>query len=87
MAEIHELKAWPPHFGMVRDRLKRWEVRSNDRDFKAGDWLRLCEYDPKERAYSGAQLVVEVDRVTEDVPEGLTEGFVIMDLGRVFKSE
>ena len=42
----HVLKTWPEHFEAVRDGRKRVELRRNDRDYRVGDVLVLCEYDP-----------------------------------------
>jgi hypothetical protein len=48
MAE-HELKAWPSYFVAVKNGLKTFEIRNNDRDFKVGDILVLKEFVPCSR--------------------------------------
>ena len=82
--KIHELKTHRPHFGLIRDGLKRWELRRNDRGFEQGDLLWLREYDPSLEEYSDASQLVELTRVSHDfdVPEGLPSCFVIMDIER-----
>lgn len=43
---IHDLKIWPQFFDALASGTKTFEVRKNDRDFRAGDLLRLREWDP-----------------------------------------
>ena len=82
--KIHELKTNRPHFGLIRDGLKCWELRRNDRGFEVGDLLWLREYDPTENDYTDRTQLVEIMRVTADfdVTEGLPASFVIMDIER-----
>ena len=40
---LHELKIDPEPFDMIRAGKKTFELRKNDRDFRAGDVLRLCQ--------------------------------------------
>lgn len=42
----HDLKCWPEFFCPVRSRLKTFEIRKNDRDYKEGDRLYLREFIP-----------------------------------------
>jgi len=42
----HDLKIWPKHFQDVWNGIKTFELRLNDRDYQAGDVLRLYEFDP-----------------------------------------
>ena len=44
MSKTHELKIHPKWYGEVKDRKKLFEIRKNDRDFKAGDNLVLREF-------------------------------------------
>lgn len=48
---VHELKTWPDFFTAVRKGIKTFEVRENDRDFKVGDALVLCEFIPCNRCH------------------------------------
>lgn len=42
--KIHELKLDDEYFNDVRDGIKTFEIRKNDRDFQAGDLLALSRY-------------------------------------------
>ena len=41
--QTHELKTWPEYFEAVKDGTKNFELRKDDRGFKAGDHLVLAE--------------------------------------------
>lgn len=43
---IHDLKCWPPFFGLIQNGIKRADVRKNDRDYRVDDLLLLREYLP-----------------------------------------
>ena len=83
--KIHELKTQQPHFGWVFGNVaKRWEIRRNDRDFHVGDVLHLREFDPALNggSYTGSDGLVAITNITDGVPEGLAEGFVVLDIER-----
>jgi hypothetical protein len=77
---IHELKCWPLFFGAVRRGVKTFEIRFNDRDFKEGDILRLCEWDPTTKKYTGRREERYVTYVLEDSSMGLKPGFIAMGI-------
>lgn len=74
---IHELKIYPNFFKAVISGEKTFEVRKNDRQFKAGDMLALNEYDWN--FYTGNSCLVYVDFVMNN-PEYVKEGMVIMSI-------
>lgn len=45
--KCHTLKSWPIHFQPVLSKIKTAEIRLNDRDYQAGDFVILSEYVPK----------------------------------------
>lgn len=55
---IHALKTRPEYFEEARIGNKRFELRENDRDFHAGDYLALNEWDGKQ--YTGRTELVKI---------------------------
>lgn len=56
----HDLKIWPEFFEPVRDGIKLFEVRKNDRGIKVGDVLKLREWNDKTKKYTGREVRVKV---------------------------
>lgn len=75
--KVHELKSWPEFYRPVDARVKTYEVRRDDRNFRVRDRLWLREWDPHEKEYTGDSLVAEVTHILTR-HEGLTKGFVLM---------
>lgn len=78
---IHSLKTWPEYFQAVEDGRKRFELRVNDRDFQAGDWLWLQEWNPETRAYSGRESWMRVTYIAQGV-FGLPDNVCVMSIER-----
>lgn len=57
---LHKLKTWPSYFAAIQRKQKTFEVRQHDRDFAVGDTLRLEEFDPDRRKYTGQTMDVKV---------------------------
>lgn len=90
---VHELKADPIPFTAVLSGEKVAEVRVNDRDFQAGDVLRMREYDRSwhheptgdgwnlvsHRGYTGRECTRTVTHVQTGY--GLPDGLVVLSLG------
>lgn len=75
----HDLKILPAYFEEVNAGIKNFEVRKNDRNFRAGDWLLLQEYDGKQ--YTGRTIRKRVQYVYAGTGEyGLAEGYCILGL-------
>lgn len=79
---IHKLKTVQPFFTQVKDGIKKFELRKNDRDFKKGDLLILEEFDPEDveesnKGYTGKVFAVRVDYILEDYV-GIEKGYCIM---------
>lgn len=53
--KIHELKLDDKYFNYVRDGIKTFEIRKNDRDFQSGDLLALSRY--KDGSYCNRKFI------------------------------
>jgi hypothetical protein len=75
----HELKTWPGPFHALRERLKRFEWRLNDRDYAVGDVLSLREWDPDDEVYTGRR---DLYRVTYMLTTGfgIPDGYCVMSI-------
>jgi len=54
----HDLKIWPEYFQAILDDRKTFEIRNNDRDYKAWDYLNLREWQMDGHYYTGREIVV-----------------------------
>lgn len=86
-ARQHDLKTWPEFFADLLAGRKPFELRNNDRDFHVGDELRLHEYDPKTKEFSGRVLLRKVTYILGHRPEagcaatfGIQPGYVILGI-------
>jgi Domain of unknown function (DUF3850) len=75
---IHDLKIWPEEYAEVKT-WKDYDFRKNDRDFRPGDVLRLHEWNPDTREYTGRRLTRGVSHV-KDVSKFGAPGYVILSL-------
>lgn len=57
MGKIHTLKTINPFFSLMWEAKKTFDIRNNDRGFKAGDTIKLLEYDAEDDIYSGRILI------------------------------
>lgn len=74
-AVSHNLKCWPVFFEAIVDGRKKHDLRrADDRKFRVGDLVRLREFDPAARLYTGREQIVEITYITmKDVPCALSE--------------
>lgn len=85
---VHKLKTDSWAFKYVVNGLKAFELRKNDRDYQAGDYLLLQEtkHTAEEMAngsplvYTGKEINVQVTHVLHGPMYGLKEGWVIMSI-------
>lgn len=76
---IHELKIVPEYFKDVLSGKKTFEIRKNDRPFKADDLLALNEYDPITKVYTGASCLVYIDYILDNA-DYCKSGYVVMSI-------
>ena len=76
VATTHELKIAPEHFEEQSAGTKLFELRADDRGFKAGDSLRLREY--ANDSYTSREVTRLVVGLLRGPTLGLSEGWVIL---------
>jgi hypothetical protein len=57
------LKILPEYFEAIQSRIKSFEIRENDRNFKVGDFVILQEY--IDGQYTGKERMVEISYITD----------------------
>ena len=72
---IHRLKILPEYFEAQKNRVKTFEIRKNDRNFKVDDRLILYEINSKTKQKTGRVLEVQVTYITDYAQK---EGYVVM---------
>ena len=81
----HELKILPEYFEPVYNRVKTFEIRVFDRDFKVGDWLHLAEWSDPD-GYTGRSRRMVVRSIVDDERFGLKPGWVCMSVDKLWHS-
>lgn len=64
----HELKCWPDFFSAILRGDKTFELRKDDRGFRAGHSLRLREWLPTDKTYTGREIKCDVTYVMSGPP-------------------
>ncbi len=77
MIKVIKIKSLPEYYDAVENRVKNFEVRFNDRDYRVGDWLVLCEWDGHE--FTGYEIVRKITYVCKLDGIGL-DGWVAMSI-------
>jgi hypothetical protein len=61
----HKAKSWPSFFEATLAGVKTHDVRRmSDRDYQVGDTLRLMEFNPEKKEYTGRELCVRITYIT-----------------------
>lgn len=76
--KLHELKIMPEYYEKVLAGEKRFELRKDDRNFKVGDIIRLCEHDGRE--YTGRDSLYDISYKLDGGKYGLEEGYCILSI-------
>jgi len=76
--KTHKLKTVNPYFTAAwkNFKFKSFEVRKDDRDFRAGDFIHLLEYESETDNYTGREIRGEITYVLKDF-EAIKEGYVV----------
>ncbi len=77
--KTHHLKTWRKPYKDIDDRIKSFEVRKNDRDYKVGDSLWLYEWDQKKEQYTGSRTLVTITYIMQGV-FGLPDEICVMGI-------
>lgn len=84
----HKLKLNHKYFDAVKNGIKTFEVRKNDRDFRIGDTLYLSETND-DGEYVITELGLKVTPIKaivtyilthDDFPAGVPEGYIVMSI-------
>ncbi len=75
--EKHKLKILPEYFKAVCSGEKTFEIRNNDRHFKVGDILLLCEYIPERNKFTGSVVQRKITYITDYAQK---DGYVVMSI-------
>lgn len=76
--KLHELKILPEYYEKVLSGEKRFELRKDDRGFKVGDIIRLCEHDGKE--FTGRDSLYDIIYKLDGGNYGLEKGYCILSI-------
>lgn len=63
-AKTHRVKSWTQFFWAIKAGLKLHDLRKNDRDYRVGDTVILCEYDWVKGVYTGNEVAAEISFIT-----------------------
>ncbi len=89
----HYVKCHPGYFVQIKAGLKPFEIRRNDRDFREGDRIILCEWDPEQgkdrsaEGYTGQSLEGDIlsispsqNGIVGPADEAIVTGFVVLGM-------
>lgn len=88
---VHELKTWPEFFTAIREGVKTFDIRKDDRNFAVGDELILREWQPEGHFYTLAEpLERRVAYILRHRPDagcaatfGLQPGYAILSITEI----
>lgn len=78
--KIHRVKCYARFFTLAEKGEKCFEVRRNDRDYKAGDLIELNE--TRNAEYTGRAALYRITFVltSEDFPDGIKGGYAVLGI-------
>lgn len=74
----HRVKSWPHFFQAIIEGRKLHDFRDGtERDYKVGDILELCEYDPFKGVYTGREASARITYITSaDTPCAFSSAYL-----------
>jgi hypothetical protein len=75
---VHEVKVWPEFYRALESGEKTFELRKDDRGYHVGHVLRLLEWYPGSRLYSGRRMDRTITYVLSGF--GVERGYVVLGL-------
>ena len=75
----HIVKIDPEYFDDVVNKVKKFEVRKNDRNYKVGNIIELREFNRKRNEYTGRTITAEITYILDN-EEYVKENYVIFAL-------
>lgn len=84
-SKTHELKTWPEYFKDVWNNTKNFEIRKNDRHYRAGDMLILKEWSSV-GGYTGREIERRITYVFLGGTMGIQDGYCVLGLSKLFKT-
>jgi len=76
---VYDLKCWPDFFAPILSGEKTFELRKDDRGYRAGDTLLLREWLPTDKVYTGRKVYRSVSYLVAGMP-WLQKDYVCMAL-------
>lgn len=77
MSTTHEIKCIFPYFSDVWLVRKNFEIRNNDRNYQAGDFVLIKEFDKNTACYTGRSVLVIITYILKDFPQGLKDNYIV----------
>ena len=75
----HILKILPQYYADINKGIKTFEIRKNDRDYRVGDTLLLCEWNTEQKNFTGNSIRKEVTYILRSNSiNGLNKNYIIM---------
>lgn len=79
--KVHELKIYHKYMIKIINRLKTFEIRKNDRDYKEGDILQLKEIEDDIDEYTGYEIFVKIEYIHKGL--GMENNYICMAIKEV----
>ena len=83
MPSAHCLKTWPKYFKVIESGEKNFELRKNDRNFEAGDLLKLEEWDPETERYTGNFCLCHITYILQGGQFDLPDSLCILSIQKI----